>query len=92
VFDHGGAGETVDALLAGEVTGYEVAARFGRQPRYRTDRPPRPAWWELLRVGVQPRTIQYGDPQDLGVYQYTVVVERTGPCGDGTDGAASLAG
>jgi hypothetical protein len=92
VFDHGGAGETVDALLAGEVTGYEVAARFGRQPRYRTDRPPRPAWWELLRVGVQPRTIQYGDPQDLGVYQYTVVVERTGPCGDGTDGATSLAG
>lgn len=68
------------ALLAEDTYPYEVAERFGPTPRFlRTDEP-RPAWWDLLRVGLYPRTIQYGDPQDFGVNQYTVVLERTGSC------------
>jgi hypothetical protein len=66
-------------LLRGDGHPYEVAGRFGPRPRY-LDGTERPAWRRLLRAGVQPRTVQYGDPQDLGPYQYTVVLERTGDC------------
>jgi len=36
----------------------------------------------MIRAGIYPRTIQYGDPQDLGVYGYVIVLERTGECGE----------
>lgn len=67
-------------LLAEETYPYEVARRFGRRPRFLDGQPRRPRWRGLLRVGVRPRTMQYGDPQDFGVDQYTVVLERTGDC------------
>lgn len=36
---------------------------------------------EMLHVGLRPRTHQYGDPQDFGVDQYTVVLRATDDCG-----------
>ncbi len=60
---------------------YEVAAEFGprpsffeAQPRFRQRLP------EFVRVGLIPRTIQYGDEQDLGPEQYVLILERTGHC------------
>lgn len=82
IFDDPDAREYVGNLLAGEVEPYEVAGRFGREPRYLRGEPRRDPLVRLLWAGVQPRTIQYGDPQDLGTYQYTVVLERTGPCAE----------
>ncbi|WP_231188736.1 glycosyltransferase family 39 protein [Haladaptatus sp. DYF46] len=67
-------------LMAEDKYPYEVAATFGPRPRFFTTDKPQPLWWNLLRVGLFPRTIQYGDAQDFGVDQYTVVLERTGPC------------
>jgi hypothetical protein len=80
----------VERLLAGEYDAYEVAATFGRPPAFLDDRDrpldavaapePRDPGRSLLYAGLNPRTVQYGDPQDFGVAQYTVVIERTGPC------------
>lgn len=70
----------VENLLYDDGDAYRVAATFGPRPLFlRQD-----AWAaglpELLRVGLFPRTIQHGDPQDFGVAQYTVILTRTGPC------------
>ena len=72
----------VSDLLAEDRYEYEVVGEYGPRPWFlRTAEPePRGLWWNLGRVGVYPRTIQYGDPQDLGIDQYTVVLERTGGC------------
>jgi hypothetical protein len=72
----------VSDLLAGEYA-YEIVGEYGPTPWFlRTENPqPKGLWWDLGRVGVHPRTIQYGDPQDIGIDQYTVVLERTGECG-----------
>jgi len=67
-------------LLAGDTYPYEVAKRFGRRPRFLDGEERRSTWREMLHVGVRPRTIQYGDPQDMGVDQYTIVLRRTGEC------------
>lgn len=64
-------------LLAEDTYPYEVVARFGREPRFLRTAEPRPVYWEILRAGIYPRTNQYGDPQDFGVDQYTVILERT---------------
>jgi 4-amino-4-deoxy-L-arabinose transferase-like glycosyltransferase len=81
-FDDPDAAAYVRALLDEDEYPYAVAGRFGRRPTFLDGDPP-PTWRELLGAGVQPRTIQYGDPQDLGGYQYTVVLERTGSCASG---------
>jgi hypothetical protein len=67
-------------LLSGEDGAYEVAARFGPPPRYLDDGERPPVWRELLRAGVNPRSVQYGDPQDIGTDQYTVILRRTAGC------------
>ncbi|QSG05234.1 glycosyltransferase family 39 protein [Halapricum desulfuricans] len=59
---------------------YDVAARFGREPPFLDDGRPYDRTRNVIRAGIFPRTIQYGDPQDVGVYGYTVVLERTGEC------------
>lgn len=82
-FDDPDAAAYVRALLDEDEYPYAVAGRFGRRPAFLDGDPP-PTWRALLGAGIQPRTIQYGDPQDLGGYQYTVVLERTGPCDGGT--------
>lgn len=63
---------------------YEVAEEFGEKPVFfqssverRNEIFPMP---ELLRVGIIPRTRQYGDEQDTGPEQYTVVLQRKGVC------------
>ena len=67
-------------LLDGDTYPYEVVARFGPQPRYlRSERRP-PVWRAVVNAGVFPRSVQYGDGQDLGTDQYTVILERTGAC------------
>jgi hypothetical protein len=68
-----------ESLLRGNEYPYEVAETFGRRPPF-LDGERRDSPWSLLRVGLRPRTIQYGDPQDMGVNQYTIVLERTGTC------------
>jgi hypothetical protein len=67
-------------LLAGETYPYAVAERFGRRPRFLDGKGRRSTLGTMIYVGVRPRTIQYGDPQDFGVDQYSVVLERTGEC------------
>jgi hypothetical protein len=68
-----------EALLAEDTYPYEVAETFGRRPPFLDGERRDPAW-AFLRVGLRPRTIQYGDPQDMGVNQYTIVLERNGTC------------
>jgi hypothetical protein len=59
---------------------YEVAETFGRQPPFVEDGDPFDPTWDMVRAGIFPRTIQYGDPQDFGVYGFAAVLERTGSC------------
>ena len=71
--------EYIRDLLAGEYP-YTIAAEFG----------PRPPMWpnprfqtspvDLLRAGLYPWSITYGDDQDLRAEQYTLILERTGRC------------
>jgi hypothetical protein len=63
--------------------GYEVVAQFGSRPAFLkgNSQPPLHFLPELLRVGVIPRTRQYGDEQDIGPEQYTMILKRTGSCG-----------
>jgi len=69
-------------LLEEDKYAYRVAATFGPQPWFlKSPNPePRGTYWNLIRPGIYPRTIQYGDPQDFGVDQYVVILERTGEC------------
>ncbi|MFC7142121.1 glycosyltransferase family 39 protein [Halosimplex aquaticum] len=67
-------------LLAEDTYPYEIAGEYGREPRFLRGQGRAPMWKRLLRVGTRPRVMQYGDPQDMGVDQYTVVLRRTGPC------------
>ncbi|PSP51409.1 hypothetical protein BRC74_06805 [Halobacteriales archaeon QH_7_68_42] len=53
---------------------------YTAQPRFLRGEGRPPTWRAMLRVGTRPRTMQYGDPQDMGVNQYTVILERTGEC------------
>lgn len=71
--------EYVRDLLAEDTYPYEVAAEFGRRPAF-VDGEPLPEWRRLLRTGIRPRSIQYGDPQDMGVDQYTVIMRRNDSC------------
>ncbi|WP_436931547.1 glycosyltransferase family 39 protein [Halosimplex halobium] len=70
----------VRTLLAEDTYPYEIAGEYGREPRFLDGKGRAPMSQRLLRVGIRPRTMQYGDPQDMGVDQYTVVLRRTGPC------------
>ncbi len=72
-------------LLAEDTYPYSVVATFGSRPPFLEETPQRNEWMDLLRVGVVPRTIQYGDPQDFGTNQYIVILERTGPCSQNDD-------
>jgi hypothetical protein len=67
-------------LLAGDTYPYEIAGRFGREPRFLNGDRLRTTVGSALRAGLVPRSVQYGDGQDLGTDQYTVVLERTGRC------------
>ena len=70
----------VESLLAEDTYPYRVAATFGPRPPFLDSQPRSAGLPELLRVGLVPRTIQYGDPQDVGIDQYTVILARSGQC------------
>lgn len=68
------------ALLSGEYN-YKIVAEFGDQPQNYVPHPSSPgSVLGALRVGIVPRVPQYGDEQDLGPDQYTVILRRTAPC------------
>jgi len=80
-----GAASFLESLLSEESPyPYEVAKRFGPRPPFRDGGEPFDPTWNMIRAGIFPRTIQYGDPQDFGVYGYAVVLERDGSC-DGSN-------
>jgi len=79
-FSNQDAARYVRDLLNEDTYPYRVAARVGRRPAFLDGTDRRSTWGELLRAGLRPRTIQYGDPQDFGINQYTVILERTGGC------------
>lgn len=68
------------SLLRGEYN-YEIAAEFGpRPPNFVPQRPTPGSVVELVPVGVFPHTDQFADEQELVPNQYTIILERTGPC------------
>lgn len=69
-------------LLSEDVYAYTVTAKFGSQPRFFASQPPSQSFSpELLRVGLIPWSMTYGDEQDIGaIEQYTVILERTTRC------------
>lgn len=72
-------------LLANDTDGYRVAADFGPRPPFLDgETQSHTSLRALLRAGVIPRTIQYGDDQDLGIDQYIVILQRTDRCGQST--------
>ncbi len=67
--------------LLSDGSGYEIVADFGQQPENRVARPSEPgSVTDALRGGIVPQIPQYGDEQELGPDQYTVILRRTGPC------------
>jgi hypothetical protein len=67
--------------LLEEETNYEIIAEFGpRPPNHVPQRATPGSVTDLLRYGVVPHTDQFADEQELRANQYTVILERTGPC------------
>lgn len=70
----------IQTLLTGDST-YEVVAEFGPQPDDYVARPSKPgSVRDALRGGIVPQIPQYGDEQEVGPDQYTVILQRTEPC------------
>jgi hypothetical protein len=68
------------SLLNGEYN-YTIAAEFGTRPPNFVPRRATPgSVRDLVRYGVVPQTDQFADEQELAANQYTVILERTGPC------------
>ena len=71
--------EHIRNLLTGEYN-YTVAAEFGPRPPMWPERRAQTDLTDLLRGGVYPWSVTFGDDQDLRDEQYTLILERTGPC------------
>lgn len=78
-FSAPGRTEYIRDLLTGEYS-YAIAAEFGPRPQVWPNPRFQTSPVDLLRVGVYPWSITYGDDQDLRAEQYTLILERTGPC------------
>lgn len=72
--------EHVRSLLTGQYN-YTVAAEFGPQPPMWPQPRTQTSLLDLLKTGVDPWTITYGDDQDFRAEQYTLILNRTGQCG-----------
>jgi hypothetical protein len=76
--------EYIHDLLADEYA-YTIAAEFGPRPPMW----PRPRFQtspvDLLRAGIIPWTVTYGDDQDFRAEQYMLILERTGTCDSDRD-------
>lgn len=71
--------EYIRGLLAGEYP-YTVVAEFGPRPSLWPQPRTRTSVGDLLRAGVYPWSITYGDDQDLRAEQYTLILRRSGRC------------
>ncbi|WP_302081281.1 ArnT family glycosyltransferase [Salinibaculum rarum] len=70
----------VRALLNGEYN-YTVAAEFGQRPPNFVPRRAEPgSLRDLIPLGVNPHSDQYGDEQELRANQYVAILERDGSC------------
>lgn len=75
-----GRNEYLQTLLSNG-SNYEIVAEFGPRPENYVARPSEPeSVTDALRGGIVPQIPQYGDEQELGPGQYTVILRRTGPC------------
>lgn len=64
-------------------TEYRLVAEFGRRPPNFVPRRPTPgSVLDVVELGIDPHSNQYGDEQDLRGNQYTAIFERTGACGN----------
>jgi hypothetical protein len=72
--------EYVRALLAGEYN-YEVVAEFGeRPPNFVPHRPDPGSLRDLVPLGINPHSDQYGDEQELASDQYVAILRLKGEC------------
>lgn len=81
--NHGGTSNRTKYItdLLGGAYGYEVAVEFGpRPPLFGPEPRSQTSLADLLRAGVYPWTVTYGDEQDLRAEQYTLILQRTGGC------------
>ncbi|UPM41810.1 ArnT family glycosyltransferase [Halocatena salina] len=70
----------VRALLSNDPN-YEIVAEFGPRPDNYVAQPSDPgSVMDALYSGVVPQNPQYGDEQEVGPDQYTVILRRTEPC------------
>lgn len=75
--------EYITDLLAGEYE-YKIAAEFGpRPPLFGPEPRSQTSLMDLLRTGMYPWIVTYGDEQDFRKEQYTLILKRTGSCGSG---------
>ena len=59
---------------------YTAVATFGPRPQFLDSQPKDTDLLELLRVGLYPWSVNYGDSQDLRSEQYSVILKRTDTC------------
>ncbi|RRJ32469.1 ArnT family glycosyltransferase [Halocatena pleomorpha] len=60
---------------------YEIVAEFGQRPDNYVARPSNPgSVKDAIRNGIVPQITQYGDEQEVGPDQYTLILRRTEPC------------
>jgi len=70
----------VRALLDGAY-GYELVAEFGpRPPNFVPERPTPGSWRDLIPLGINPHSDQYGDEQELRPNQYVAILRHEGTC------------
>lgn len=63
---------------------YRIVAEFGPRPPFIESRSASHALPPLLRAGVIPWTVNYGDEQNHQIEQYTMILQRTGNCNRST--------
>lgn len=70
----------IRALLEGEYN-YEIVAEFGeRPPNFVPKRADSGSVRELMPLGINPQSDQYGDEQELRANQYVAILEHHGSC------------
>ncbi|MBX0304756.1 ArnT family glycosyltransferase [Haloarcula salinisoli] len=79
-FAPGPRAEYIRALLEGEYN-YEIVAEFGeRPPNFVPHRPEPGSLRDLVPLGINPHSDQYGDEQELASDQYVAILRLEGEC------------
>jgi hypothetical protein len=77
--------EYVRALLDGEYN-YEIVAEFGeRPPNFVPSRADPGSVRDLVPLGINPHSDQYGDEQEFRANQYVAILKHDGQCVEGRD-------